>query len=268
MQISSNQIMELIKPFVKYSNVYKMCTDPDLKRKIYNDWHEEIKTILSKTPTTIKTTAATAKVTANCHDCGYVSEEDDESSSTLIMSPRTSAAIELWSINSSSSSSSSVFFSLMVNHVTKSVAEQSRFCDYCYMVTNDCKGVACDYCFFPFYEHLLMDKELATYVLLSACFYQENYVYRNNQEAPVLVWIMRLKLNWQMFADNNNYNNYNVDNTAKKNDNKRYKIIVKKCVQCDSINDNVVVNSTYVDFTLNIFCYKCLFPLFIIEYLQ
>ncbi|QWO71572.1 AC52-like protein [Orgyia pseudotsugata single capsid nuclopolyhedrovirus] len=192
-RLSVDQIMELIKPFVKYSKTYRTCSDSSLKNKIYDLWNE----------------AASLRLN------DFVVDDDDRSVQPVD---------------------------------TCSTAE---VCDFCFADIENCR-LACRQCLFPCCE----DKEIATYSLLSVCFYEENHenlqarLRANDPESMQVqhaVWVRRLELAWKLHERAN----------------KTYTIVHEECVQCETPVS--CLGHTTCVFDYKLFCEKCLFPLFVIN---
>lgn len=162
--------MELIKPFVKYSKLYRRSKDDGARQLIYNSWCNEIEKTCSASPR--------QSLRGNAH------------------------------------------------------------CNFCYTI-NEQEQQFCTQCFFP----LFGDEELATYCMLSVCYYEticESSSHRT-------VYRQRLKMTW-----------YEHERSGKV-----YEVIHPKCYQCKRANQNVNAKFTY--FNDNMFCSTCMFPLFVIS---
>ncbi|ABY65768.1 hypothetical protein [Orgyia leucostigma nucleopolyhedrovirus] len=134
-----------------------------------------------------------------------------------------------------------------------------NLCDFCY--SGNYNSFVCNQCLFPCCEN----EELATYSLLSVCFYEENEddvrrIGHDHQQAATMmtqrqvlahhqhmVWVQRLKLAWKLHERAG----------------KIYKIVYERCVQCETPTFDLGYVTTTFDYRL--FCDKCLFPLFTID---
>ncbi|UJZ89053.1 ac52 [Erannis ankeraria nucleopolyhedrovirus] len=121
-------------------------------------------------------------------------------------------------------------------------------CDFCYanVIKN---SVVCRHCLFPLRTNFI-DEELAMYTLLSVCYYEENYIKNNFQDQNSRnVWKQRLIMTWKMY-----------DNCV--NENKIYNVTQDKCMQCGDANSCIDGRFEKRNFSFNLFCKTCLFPLF------
>lgn len=118
-------------------------------------------------------------------------------------------------------------------------------CDFCY--TDNVNTLYCRQCLFPLFYSKLIDKELIIYSLLSVCYWESNEETAIYETAHVsqIIWRERIKITWKMYE--------NIDN-------KLYKITSNKCIQCEQ--KCYIQNFKTNKFTYDLFCSKCLFPLF------
>ncbi|QHB21687.1 ac52 [Artaxa digramma nucleopolyhedrovirus] len=125
-------------------------------------------------------------------------------------------------------------------------------CEFCYAAASFTTFMCCDKCLYPFCKRI-MDEELATYSLLSVCFYEENEMEILKDACSItkyVVWSQRLRFTWQLHQNSNDKNKF-------------YKIVHKKCIQCNRRTS--LLGFTTQTFNLNLFCQQCMFPLFCIE---
>ncbi|AUV65384.1 hypothetical protein [Alphabaculovirus myunipunctae] len=165
--------MELIKPFIRYSKMYRRATDERVKSFIYDKWSDEVNVVAA--------------------------------------------------VDSSSSSS------------------KMQMCGYCH---TSAATAFCDICLFPLAA--ACDEELATYCLLSVCYFESVCASASaTTTSHRIVYRQRLKMTW-----------YEHERPGKV-----YRVIYRKCFQCKRLtNDNV--DDTYIYFDDSMFCSNCMFPLF------
>nr|WUR10797.1 hypothetical protein Caab_088 [Calliteara abietis nucleopolyhedrovirus] len=213
--------MELIKSFVKYSKLYRTCDDFDQKNVIYQQWSIE---------------AGDFKYNDSC-SCGG---DDNKNNNNCRCHPyqhqRNACEFCFHFVDSDYNNNNN-------NNDNDNDLNEKRF--------------VCDNCLFPLSCSLTCnDKELFTYLLLSACFYEENAKNINLWQQTCervsiffdddyLVWVQRIKFVW---------------NTNKHINEKKYVNVRATCLQCDAFSlwPNLIVKT----FDYRLFCQYCLFPLF------
>ncbi|AKC91726.1 ac52 [Lambdina fiscellaria nucleopolyhedrovirus] len=137
-----------------------------------------------------------------------------------------------------------------------------ELCDFCFRRNID-RREACIYCLFPLNLSSAAECELGTYVLLSVCYWEQQGEVDADANCFV-VWKERMRVAWLL---NNDANVAQKTYTFTSLPNLR-------CVQCRHAvvvplslckKQNRISNK---DFTFNLFCKICLFPLFAIKYKQ
>jgi hypothetical protein len=129
--------------------------------------------------------------------------------------------------------------------VNDTIGADVVMCIFCYKLntvtdisdTEHCVSF-CLHCFFP----LLCNDEFITYCMLSVCYYESSCTAPSHRT----VYRQRLKMTW-----------YEHEQPGK-----MYDVVYRKCVQCNLYNENVGKSFSY--FNELLFCYNCMFPLFII----
>nr|ANS70935.1 hypothetical protein [Lymantria dispar multiple nucleopolyhedrovirus] len=140
----------------------------------------------------------------------------------------------------------------------------SFFCDFCQAFAGAARF--CNRCFFPKCETAL-DQELATYALLSVCYWELNEHERESHNART-VWLERIKFTWIMHENNE-------DKVYRANDSSPVCVQCQRfCEQSPPSSPSSLTPSTTTDtdngqsttFDENLFCPHCLFPTFYIDY--
>ncbi|AXS67702.1 ac52-like protein [Cryptophlebia peltastica nucleopolyhedrovirus] len=117
-------------------------------------------------------------------------------------------------------------------------------CDYCF--TDNSGTELCKNCLFPVCI-LKTDKEFSMYCLLSVCYWEMNM--HEVSENDYTVWNARVKMAWTLHETHD----------------KIYKVDIEQCLQCEScVSDSELVTKK---FNYDLFCRRCLFPLFQINYI-
>ncbi|AGR56792.1 ac52 [Hemileuca sp. nucleopolyhedrovirus] len=233
--------MELIKHFVKYSKKYRTCNDGCEKTTIYCDWSGETESLFKLSPSSSSTDSI-----VDFNNNNVIVSTDKEKNNVVHVQNVSVNDVRNGVDETKKNGVDKTKNNGVDNHVGNNVV-----CDFCYETVENELPV-CRSCFFPLCEQL-MDKELALYTLLSVCFYEENGECLNvSQTVPVIndekynVWTQRLKLTWQMYE----------------NEDKLYKIMYTHCVQCEL--PTIFLGYTTKNFNPNLFCRRCMFPLFVI----
>ncbi|AKR17348.1 hypothetical protein [Urbanus proteus nucleopolyhedrovirus] len=122
-------------------------------------------------------------------------------------------------------------------------------CEYCFKFNQNNIGF-CQECLYPLNQMYPTIEDILTYCLLSVCFY-ETTKNDTKQNGDILnlykIYQERIKVAHSTFVSQKNFY-------------KRYVIVDEICAQCK--NFNYKHTKMYNDFSLELFCNYCLFPLF------
>jgi hypothetical protein len=156
--------------------------------------------------------------------------------------------------------------------------EHDAICDFCYAKN---QSYFCTKCLYPIFRERNVERELATYAMISMCFWEtvncnrrhggggesdvdnekENETNDDNclcgvsSETIKFVWKQRLKIIWDQCVDNDCYE-------------RRHFRTIDTCVQCNRSTINKRDDDDDDDFSkfnIHLFCNECLFPLFYVK---
>jgi len=155
--------------------------------------------------------------------------------------------------------------------VTSNRFEHDAICDFCYAKN---QSYFCTKCLYPMFCERNVERELATYAMISMCFWEtvncddkcgdynveEDYdaataaaAAASTIETTKFVWKQRLKIIWDQHADDDRH------------ERGRFRL-ADTCIQCNRL---LVVNKNndidFIKFNVHLFCNECLFPLFYVN---